>query len=123
MSDYHETEAYLAAELDTLRHALTTGDHAAVARCLEHVRAEAGPETAAVLERALTEHEALIRHWSPEPAARQGDQGLRPPPAQPILTPTIPADTLPEFLVVFLAVAVVVLLLVVAVLVTVIIPR
>lgn len=72
MTDHRETEAYLAAELDTLRQALTAGDHAAVTRCVEHVRAEAGPETAAVLERALTEQEALIRHWSPEPADRQG---------------------------------------------------
>lgn len=130
MSDGGETEAYLAAELDTLRQALTAGDHAAVARCLEHVRAEAGPETAAVLERVLTEQQDLIRHWNPERATRQGDRGLRLPPTQPVRTPTAPAGSvrsLParsrELLLVFLIVAIVVLLLAVAVLVTVIILR
>lgn len=112
MCDREETEAYLAAELDSLRQALAAGDQAAVTRRIEHVRAEAGPETAAVLERALKEG------------------ALSPLPAQPAFTPTAPADgvrKLPprsqKLLVVFLTVAVVVLLLVVAVLVTVIILR
>ncbi|MGH3829485.1 MAG: hypothetical protein ACRDRS_03385 [Pseudonocardiaceae bacterium] len=75
MSGRGETEAYLAAELDSLTQAHTAGDQAAVTRRIEHVRAEAGPETAAVLERMLKEQEA---------------RRLAPP--QPEFTPTAPAS-------------------------------
>jgi hypothetical protein len=73
MSDRGETEAYLAAELDSLQQAHAAGDQAAVTRRIEHVRAEAGPETAIVLEQMLKEQEAL-----------------RPPPTQPAFTLTSP---------------------------------
>ena len=113
MSDRGETEAYLAAELDSLTQAHTAGDQAAVTQRIEHVRAKAGPETAAVLERMLKEQEAR-----------------RPAPPQPAFTPTAPAGDVRELpppsrtklLVVFSTVAAA-LLVAVTVLVTVIILR
>ncbi|MBV9142874.1 MAG: hypothetical protein JO115_18500 [Pseudonocardiales bacterium] len=112
MSDRGETEAYLAAELDSLRQALAAGDQPAVMQRIEHVRAEAGPETAAVLERALKEG------------------ALSPPPAQPVSPPTTPLGPVRELpppsrtkLLIVFSTLTVALLLVVAVLVTVIILR
>lgn len=113
MSDRGETEAYLAAELNSLKQVHEAGDQAAVTRRIEHVRAEAGQETAAVLEQMLKEQEAL-----------------RPAPPQPAFTPTAPAGGVGELtppsrtklLIVFSTVTVA-LLIVVAVLVTVIILR
>ena len=113
MRDRGETEAYLAAELDSLQQAYAAGDQAAVTRRIKHVSDESGQETAAVLEQMLKEREAL-----------------RPPLARPT-TQTAPQDgvhKLPpprsrKLVVAFLTVTVVALLLVIAVLVTVIIVR
>ncbi|MGH3722284.1 MAG: hypothetical protein ACRDRI_26290 [Pseudonocardiaceae bacterium] len=113
MSDRGETEAYLAAELDSLQQAHTAGDQAAVTRSIEHVRAEAGPETAAVLEQMLKDQEAH-----------------HPPPTLPAVTSTPPPGGVRELpprsrklLIVFLAMVIAVLVLAVTVLVTVIILR
>ncbi|MGH3867972.1 MAG: hypothetical protein ACRDQ4_17975 [Pseudonocardiaceae bacterium] len=113
MSDRGETEAYLAVELDSLQQAHAAGDQAAVTRRIEHVRAEAGPETATVLEQMLKDQEAHRR-----------------PPTLPAFTPTAPPGGVRELpprsrklLIVFLAMVIAVLVLAVTVLVTVIILR
>lgn len=113
MSDRGETEAYLAAELDSLQQAHAAGDHAAVTRRIEHVRAEAGQETAAVLERMLREREAP-REAPPQPAFT--------PTAPPGSVRELPPPSRTKLLVVFSAVTAA-LLVAVTVLVTVVILR
>lgn len=113
MSDRSETEVYLAAELDSLQQAHAAGDQAAVTRRIEHVRAEAGQETAAVLERMLKEQEAP-REAPPQPAFT--------PTAPPGGVRDLPPPSRTKLLVVFSTVAAA-LLVTVTVLVTVIILR
>jgi cytoskeletal protein RodZ len=85
-----------------------------VTRCIEHVRAEAGQETAAVLERMLKEQKA------PREAPPQPEFAPTAPPGG-VREPLPPSRT--KLLVVLFSTVVVLLLLAVAVLVTVVIVR
>ena len=82
MTNEDETEAYLDAELDKFQAAIAQHDTDDARRVLEHVRAEAGDQAAAVIDRMLKE---------------RGLSSLLPPPPGPPVAPTKrPVESPPE---------------------------
>jgi hypothetical protein len=67
MIDHDESWAYLTAELDNLMEAMARNDLDAVVRRLDHVRAEAGKETADILTQMLIDRGGPVQR--PMPAA------------------------------------------------------